>query len=298
MTIAQPKQHLKLDLISNGIDFVRAGIETFFKADATSPTDHKYAVVHMFAGTLLILKARLAKEHRALIFKNVCEAKTQNATTVTYKELLARLEACTNWRLDRVDRELLDKVQQTRNRIEHYECDFSLEETQLLVGDLAEFLLRFLHHELSIELEERLPKLAWEQLGKVKKLAVEMHRQRRSRWETVAQRLEVLDVAGLSEAEFQRLIAEVNATKPSFLQCIECSLATRRNPHPSLTVARLNNFGICTNSTCRALHGPTTCANCSDPLPPSRSTRRLCLSCWAELHLSAEEMYDEESDTD
>ncbi len=169
-------------------------------------------------------------------------------------------------------------------------------------GDLAEFLLRFLHDELSTELEERLPKLEWEQLGKVKKLAVEIHRQRRSRWEKVAQRLAGLDVARLSEAEFENLVAEVNAAKPSFFQCVECSLATRRNPHQSSSVARLNDIGICTKSTCRALYGPATCAECSDPLPPSRLTEGLCLGCWAELHLSADEMYndgdDEGSNTD
>lgn len=48
--------HLKLTLVENGIDFVRSGIERYFLRDAPSPRDHKYAVLHVFAGVLLLLR--------------------------------------------------------------------------------------------------------------------------------------------------------------------------------------------------------------------------------------------------
>lgn len=293
MTKDQPKQPFKLDLINNGIDFIRSGIETFFKDDKTTPTDHKYAVIHMFAGTLLILKARLAKEHSSLIYANVGEARKQNAVTVNYKDLMARLEACTDSPPSPTDRKTLDDAKDMRNRIEHYECDFNLEDTQVLVGDLAEFLLRFLRDQLATDLEQKLAKPVWERLCNVKKVAAEIHREREGRWKQLAQHLMSLDIKNMSPAEFEQEVAKVKMAKPPLFQCVECSLATRRNPHPPHTVARLNNVGICTNSACRTLYGPATCGMCGDPLPPSRAKSGDCLGCWAELHLSPEEIYDD-----
>jgi hypothetical protein len=287
------KRSFKLNLVNNGIDFVRSGIETFFKEDTASPTDHKYAVIHMFAGTLLILKARLAKAHRSLIYVNVGEAKKQSAKTVDFKELMARLEACTKTPLSEKDQALLKKAQEKRNSIEHYVCDLDLEDTQVLVGDLAEFLLRFLHDELNTNLKDRLTKPVWERLSSLKNIAAEIHRARRKKWEAMTQRL-----GRLSEADFDREIEKLAVKgKPRWFYCKKCGLRTRRNPDPDRTVLQTDPyFGICTNSQCRELYGPETCGMCDEPLSQERRKDGQCLMCWAELHLSPEEMYDDWED--
>ena len=84
--------HLKLTLVENGIDFVRSGIERYFLRDAPSPRDHKYAVLHVFAGVLLLLKARLSREHPALIFSKVEGVGNPEALTVGLESAIDRLK--------------------------------------------------------------------------------------------------------------------------------------------------------------------------------------------------------------
>ncbi len=136
----------------------------------------------------------------------------------------------------------------------------------------------------------------WERLCKVKNVAVEIRRERRECWEKLAQHLMNLEITSISSAEFEREVAKVTTTKPPFFQCEVCSLATRRNPHPPSTVAQLNRVGLCINPDCRTFYSPAVCETCGKPLPPDRSTDRECLSCWAELHLSPDEMYDDGED--
>ena len=61
---------LTLDLLNNGIDFICAGVE-YFLHDEPDPRSHKYAVLYLFSGLLLLLKERLRREHPSLIFKEI-----------------------------------------------------------------------------------------------------------------------------------------------------------------------------------------------------------------------------------
>src|SRR5687767_11012317 len=88
----KPKTHLKLTLVENGIDFVRSGIEQYFLRDTPKPRDHKYAVLHVFAGVLLLMKARLAREHASLIFVKVEESGRPDAITVNFTQVIDRLK--------------------------------------------------------------------------------------------------------------------------------------------------------------------------------------------------------------
>jgi len=65
------KAELKFNLVENGIDFIRSGIEQYFLRDTPKARDHKYAVLHIFAGVLLLLKERLRRAHASLIFARV-----------------------------------------------------------------------------------------------------------------------------------------------------------------------------------------------------------------------------------
>ena len=65
---------LKLTLMENGLDFIREGVEALYAEEETSappPRAHKYALLHVFSGALLVLKERLRREHESLIFKDV-----------------------------------------------------------------------------------------------------------------------------------------------------------------------------------------------------------------------------------
>ena len=78
--------NLKLDLLTNGIDFVRSGVEHFFSYSDRRAL--KYAVLHLFAGLLLLFKERLSREHPSLIFKRPHEALKQDAKTIDFDEAI------------------------------------------------------------------------------------------------------------------------------------------------------------------------------------------------------------------
>ena len=48
----------KFSLLENGIDFIRSGIERHFLRDTATQRDRKDAVLHIFAGVLLLMKER------------------------------------------------------------------------------------------------------------------------------------------------------------------------------------------------------------------------------------------------
>src|SRR5436189_30259 len=81
-TAASPT-HLKLDLLENGIDFIRSGIENHFGQDESDSSARKYAVLHLFSGVLLILKERLRREHPSLIFEKVEDFGDDDRPTVS-----------------------------------------------------------------------------------------------------------------------------------------------------------------------------------------------------------------------
>lgn len=67
------RPELRLNILENAIDFVRSGIEDYFRTDAPDARVHKYAVLDIFAGVILLLKERLSREHESLIFAKVEE---------------------------------------------------------------------------------------------------------------------------------------------------------------------------------------------------------------------------------
>jgi hypothetical protein len=64
---------LRMNLLENGLDFIREGVEALYGEATTerAPNSHKYALLHIFSGTLLVLKERLRRAHLSLIFQKV-----------------------------------------------------------------------------------------------------------------------------------------------------------------------------------------------------------------------------------
>lgn len=123
-----------MDLLENGIDFIRSGIEAFYMQIDPKPRDHKYAIVHLFAGILLVLKERLRRDHPSLIFMRVEDAIEEDAKTVDFDTLVKRLTACTTSKLEDGDVRFLRSAQMLRNRLEHYQLDMNLKESEAKIG--------------------------------------------------------------------------------------------------------------------------------------------------------------------
>ena len=156
-------QELKLNLLSNGIDFIQSGVR-FFLHDEPDPVSHKYAILHLFSGLVLLLKERLKREHHSLIFKDVKEAGKSNAKTVDFDEVIVRLEACASVVFDDKAKRTLRTAQGLRNLIEHYELAVDVRQAQAIIGDLSELSYLFLRDQLDVRLENHVEPEVWDRM--------------------------------------------------------------------------------------------------------------------------------------
>src|SRR6185295_10019151 len=161
----------------------------------------KYGLLHTFSGVLLVLKERLRREHPSLIFSKVHLSGPEHQT-VNFDELLQRLESIAAIKLTASDKELLRRAQGARNRIEHYEVALDLDETKKLIGDLIEFIFRFMRSELDTKLEEHLPQQSWRRIQELRDIAHQLHEEDERRWRELAKPYFKL---GSSELEQLRL---------------------------------------------------------------------------------------------
>lgn len=245
--------HLKLTLVENGIDFVRAGIERYFLRDTPSPRDHKYAVLHGFAGVLLLLKARLAREHPSLIFTKVEEVGNSDASTVNFKQVIERLDT-----IAKIDLKpyiaTLQSAQRTRNRLEHYEVHLELAEAQELVGRLCEFVYLFLRDELQENLQDHLKGLVWERVQELRGIAEELDKKRKAEWEKRALRYRKVTKKRLEKLWADSISGSSNGMSVPPLACPECG--------QDRVVVVEPQVALCTNAGCTEVFLAGHCLRC------------------------------------
>lgn len=254
MTGAKPP--LKLDLLENGIDFIRSGIETFFLEGDPEPRQHKYAVLHIFAGVLLILKERLRRAHPALIFKKVDALKDENALTVDFDEVLTRLANCADVTIDGSDLVKLRRAQATRNKLEHYAFELDLRATEKLIGQLAEIAYVFLREELNVSLEAHLSDDVWSRIQSLRAIAKKLEEDEQRRWAERAatyRKMSKKDLRRLGEREPYH-----PKHNPDFAERQYCGSCQEQ------TIVLRGELGeaICINPECRALSRTGSCSAC------------------------------------
>ena len=149
--MANPAQELKLNLMNNGLDFIQSGVR-YFLHDEPNPISHKYAILHLFSGLVLLLKERLKREHHTLIFREVKDATKPNAKTIDFDEVVSRLEACAGVVFDDKAKKTLRTAHGIRNLIEHYELTIDVRQAQAIIGDISELAYLFMRDELGVRL--------------------------------------------------------------------------------------------------------------------------------------------------
>jgi hypothetical protein len=159
----------ELDLLENGLDFVQSGIEIYFSRRRPKPNSHKYAILHVFSGMLLLLKERLARIRPSLVFK--CEAKAGRlgAKTTDYHTTLGRLEE-NGIRIDPAKRSVLDEIQALRNAMEHYRFELPLARSEAFIGELVSFVYGFCRDELHVRIDDRLSSKALDRFYRLKEV--------------------------------------------------------------------------------------------------------------------------------
>jgi hypothetical protein len=97
------------------------------------------------------------------------------------------------------DKKLLRNVQQRRNALEHYEANLELDEVNRLVGELVDFLERFLHEQLGESLFKHVSGVEGRKIAELAKVAERLRTHRRAEWSARAARYQQLPDEKLEE---------------------------------------------------------------------------------------------------
>lgn len=263
---------IEWNLLENGIDFVRSSVELFFAASisyedkpfAAVPRvaerpDHtfKYAILHLHAGCLLLLKERLRREHPALIYKDVDVLDPKKQKTVDFDQALKRLRVWSDYELTTSNAKLLRRLQNKRNALEHFKVELNRKEAQALISESVEFAYVFLRDELEVRLEDRISEEAWHHVSALREVAERIEAERRARWEALQKHYREA-----SPAELEALADEGGSYDPSdggvpfdALECDACG-------EYSLYLEPTHEALVCTNPDCRELSPIGDCERC------------------------------------
>jgi hypothetical protein len=260
LTKTQPANTYQLKLMENGIDFVKSGIETFFGEDSPDPRAHKYAILHMFSGVLLLLKERLARIRPSLVFENEAQCGKPGARTTNYHRTIERL-AANGVTIDPAKRTVLDRVQRLRNDIEHYEVSLELAQTKEVIGELAAFAYWFCLDELQLRLDGRLSRESLEHFYELKEIG---DRLMQEMIESAAAEAEEEDAyfrafeekyRAMTPDELLNQVASDRGVTLAAIERIECPSCDE----PTLLLLEV---GACINPACRATPRLGECHYC------------------------------------
>jgi len=147
-------KEIEFDLLENGLDF----IENSLKPILESQNEHelKYSVLHISAGTELILKEILKTEHWSLIFENVNKAnymhlRTGEFESASYETIISRLENIADISISGSAQKYIRELRKKRNRIEHFafkEIDVAIKST---VSKVLSHIIEIIKDNLDIK---------------------------------------------------------------------------------------------------------------------------------------------------
>ena len=272
--MTEKAQELKLNLLNNGIDFIQSGVR-FFLHDEPDPVSHKYAILHLFSGILLLLKERLRREHPSLIFVDVKDVRKPDAKTVDFDDVITRLEACAGVVLDEKAKKTLRSARHLRNLIEHYELTIDVRHAQAIIGDISELAYLFLRDELNVRLENHVEAEVWERMQDLRRISAGIKEEEIAEWKH-----RVAKYSALSDEELEAL-ADIEPYHPKhnpdpdhFLVCPECGEET-------VVQTEDGDIGVCTNKDCREVSEITFCFRCGERLADGSN---ICDGCdaWIE----------------
>jgi hypothetical protein len=140
---------INISMVENGLDFILKSLQTVQNDDE----DLKYSLLNLHAGTQLLLKEILYREHWSLIFQKIETAKKEHLRTgdlisVTHDTLIDRLKKICEIELDK---NLLDKIgwlRKERNKAEHYQFVVSSNTRKSNIAQLLSYLIPFIKDEM------------------------------------------------------------------------------------------------------------------------------------------------------
>ncbi len=140
-------------LFENALDSLRIGMD-FFQREPDYST-RKHAILTIFHSIELLLKERLFRANRVLIYRNLDKRIAEDSQTVGLDEAIIRLENI-GVNFDAEMRGGVKKIQARRNRIEHHRFDHDAKNDELIIGEALKFIFDFVEFVLDARLEDHL----------------------------------------------------------------------------------------------------------------------------------------------
>jgi hypothetical protein len=147
-------KEIEFDLLENGLDFIDNSLKPIL--ESKNNHDLKYSVLHISAGTELILKEILRTEHWSLIFENIDSANFQKLRTgdfqsASFETIIYRLENIAAIEISESAKRYIRELRKKRNRIEHFafkEIDSALKSN---VSKVLSHVLEIIKENLDIK---------------------------------------------------------------------------------------------------------------------------------------------------
>jgi len=127
---------LAQSLLSNAHDFMLSATDY---AKSKNSNDWKYAILSLAAGIELVLKARLALEHWALLFDKIDNAsegklKSGDFNSINFPTSISRLENISKVCLPESLKKTFENIRKIRNKINHFHFNFNEFDVKSLVA--------------------------------------------------------------------------------------------------------------------------------------------------------------------
>lgn len=150
--MAKVQESIDHSLLSNGLDFVHSSVEFINDNDSSKI---KYAILHLFAGTLLVLKEKIHGEHWSFLFQKIEQANLSKFNagdfeSINYDRIKHVLQEVCQIKLNKDDVTALDELRKLRNKIEHFKFEIDLPTIKPTVAKVLSFLINFIEENLNL----------------------------------------------------------------------------------------------------------------------------------------------------
>ncbi|MET9725494.1 serine/arginine repetitive matrix protein 1 [Streptomyces zaomyceticus] len=157
----QPSGPPQLDFppVKNGLDYLASVVKHLDETESeVTPSDVKYAVLHLQAAVEVLFKTRLLAEHWTLVFTHPGDATRKaldEATlkSVTPEQAITRLQNIAGVEISDKEAKALTRLTTDRNKLQHFGFTDNARAVEARAGEVLDFLIRFIDTELQPYLE-------------------------------------------------------------------------------------------------------------------------------------------------
>ncbi|WP_328399655.1 hypothetical protein OHS70_22065 [Streptomyces sp. NBC_00390] len=147
--------------VVNGIDYLRSVVDHLTVMPGPRPRDLKYAVLHLYAATEVLLKARLSLEHWALIWASPRDASVKRNHARDFEscgidEAIDRLDRVLDMQVSSDATKAINRLRRSRNQLQHDGLTQPAPAVEASAAEVLDFLLTFIHQHLKRHVDSEL----------------------------------------------------------------------------------------------------------------------------------------------